>query len=32
MFALTWSAFVSGLVSSFLWLFRGLCCCCGKRK
>jgi hypothetical protein len=32
MFALTWSAFLSALVSSFLWLFRGLCCCCGKRK
>jgi hypothetical protein len=32
MFALTWSAFLSALVSSFLWLFRGLCCCCDKRK
>jgi SUR7/PalI family protein len=32
MFALTWSAFLSTLLSSFLWLLRGLCCCCGKRK
>ncbi|KAH6691766.1 actin cortical patch SUR7/pH-response regulator pali, partial [Leptodontidium sp. MPI-SDFR-AT-0119] len=32
MFALTWSAFLSAKISSFLWFFRGLCCCCGKRK